>query len=130
MGQSDSIFDINPTPNQPGYELTRRWCRYEVSFPIRVVVSKGTKTKVTGGKAACISEGGMGMSTGEELKPGDRVAVELNPPYSPQPVRVEARVSNRTGYNYGLEFVTESASQKQQVAQFRQHLSSLVSQSC
>ncbi len=130
MSQGNSIFDVNPTHSQPGYELARRWCRYEVSFPITVVVSKGTKTEVTGGKATCISEGGMGMSAGAELMPGDRVTVEFNPPYSPQPVRVEARVSNRTGYNYGLEFVAESASQEQRVAQFRRHLSSLVSQSC
>jgi PilZ domain len=129
MSECNSL-GVAPTRSQAGYELARRWCRYEVSFPIRVVAVKGTKSTVTGGKAACISEGGMCMSAGTELEPGDHVAVELNPPYSPQSVRVEARVCNRTGYNYGLEFVAQSNSQKQQLARFRHHLSRLVSQCC
>ena len=68
----------------------------------------------------------MGMFAGTELNPGDQMAVEFTPPYSSPPIRVEAKICNRTGYNYGVEFLTESNSQKQDVAALCQHLSSLV----
>jgi hypothetical protein len=54
------------------------------------------------------------------------MAVEFTPPYSSPPIRVEGRVCHRDGYNYGIEFLVESNGQKQGVALFSHHLSSLV----
>ncbi len=108
------------------YATPRRWQRYKVDVPIRVIVHKAMKTTIVDGRGASLSEGGMGMFAGAELKPGDQVEVEFTPPYSGLPIRVEARVCNRAGYNYGVEFLTESNSQKQEAAQLRRHLSSLV----
>ncbi|HEV7220664.1 MAG TPA: PilZ domain-containing protein [Terriglobales bacterium] len=105
---------------------TRRWWRYRVNVPIRVIVRDVTKTTIVSGRAFSLSDGGMGMFAGTELNLGDQMAVEFTPPYSSPPIRVQGKICNRTGYNYGVEFVTESNSQKQDVAALCQHLSGLV----
>ena len=105
---------------------TRRWWRYEVNVPIRVILRNLMKTTIVQGRAFSLSNGGMGMFAGTELKPGDEVSVEFTPPYSSPPLRVEAKVHNRAGYNYGVEFMAEDNAQREEVAQFCQHLSSLV----
>jgi hypothetical protein len=105
---------------------TRRWWRYEVNVPIRVIVRDISKTTIVPGRAFSLSDGGMGMFVGAELNAGDRMAVEFTPPYSAPPIRVEGKVCNRSGYNYGVEFLAESRSQQKDVATLCQHLSSLV----
>jgi hypothetical protein len=105
---------------------TRRWWRYKANVPIQVIVRNANKTTIVQGRAFSLSSGGMGMFAGAELKPGDQMAVEFTPPYSMPPIRVEGKICYRTGYNYGVEFVAENSGQKQEVAVFCQHLSSLV----
>ncbi len=105
---------------------TRRWWRYKVNVPIRVIVRNVTKTTIVSGRAFSLSDGGMGMFAGTELNLGDQMSVEFTPPYSSPPIRVQGKICNRTGYNYGVEFLAESNSQKQDVAALCQHLSSLV----
>lgn len=115
---------IQDAPHQVPY--TRRWWRYDVNVPIRVIVQNATKTAIFHGRAFSLSNGGMAMFASAELKPGDEMAVEFTPPYSLPPLRVEARICNRAGYNYGAEFMAESIRQRRDVAQFCQLLSTLV----
>lgn len=109
-----------------GESYTRRWWRYEVNVPIRVIVRTVMKTTIVSGRAFTLSDGGMGMFAGAELNLGDEMAVEFTPPYSSPPIRVQGKICNRAGYNYGVEFLTESNVQKRDVALLCQHLSSLV----
>jgi hypothetical protein len=84
------------------------------------------KTTIVSGRAFSLSDGGMGMFAGAELSLGDEMAVEFTPPYSSPPIRVQGKIRNRAGYNYGVEFLSESDSQKRDIAVLCQHLSSLV----
>jgi len=104
------------------YAFTRRWVRHRVDVPIRVIVRTFDKTKIIDGRGTSLSEGGMALFAGAELKPGDLVAVEFTPAYSAPPIRVDATVCNRTGYNYGVEFLTASAAQKQRVEELHKYL--------
>ena len=104
------------------YVFDRRWVRYKVDVPIRVIVCTVAKTKIFDGRGTSLSEGGMALFAGTELRPGDLVAVEFTPAYSAPPIRVDATVCNRVGYNYGVEFLTVSDSQRQRVEQLRKHL--------
>jgi hypothetical protein len=52
------------------------------------------------------------------------VAVEFTPPFSSPPIRVDAKICNRTGYLYGVEFLAIDNSQRQSVDQLRMHLAS------
>jgi hypothetical protein len=118
-----------PTGSTPGPAYTRRWLRYKVDVPLRVIVSKLLRDRTFHGRGISLSEGGMGLFAAAELEPGDKVAVELMPPYSPAPVRLDARICNRTGYAYGLEFLTDTNTRQFQAAGLRKHLSSLVGMS-
>jgi len=105
---------------------TRRWWRYKVNVPIRVIISRVKRTTIVSGRAFSLSDGGMGMFAGAELSPGDQMAVEFTPPYSSPPIRVQGKICHRSGYNYGVEFLSDSSSQKEEIASLCQHLSSLV----
>jgi PilZ domain len=111
---------IDPFP-----ELSnRRWQRYKVNVPIRVIVSHAMKASIFDGRGTSLSEGGMALFAGAELRPGDQVAVEFTPPFSTPPIRVDARICNRTGYHYGVEFVAVDSRQRDSVALLRMHLAS------
>jgi PilZ domain len=110
----------------PGYAIARRWQRYEVDVPVRVIVCTAEMTKIFDGRGVSLSEGGMALFAGAELRPGDQVAVELTPAYSAHPIRVDATIRNRIGYHYGAEFLIASETQKQRVEELRRHLPTLV----
>jgi len=108
---------------------TRRWLRYKVDVAIRIIIAGTLRNRIYCGKGTSLSEGGMGLFAGTELEPGDKVAVELTPPYAAAPLRVDARICNRSGYDYGLEFLTDNNTRKLQAAGVRKHLSSLAGMS-
>lgn len=108
------------------YSHVRRWRRYNVNVPIRVIVQRAMKSTIVQGRGSALSEGGMAIFAGAELKPGEHIAVEFTPPYSAPPIRVEARVCNRRGYDYGVEFLESEPDQREDVATFRNHLASMV----
>src|SRR5713101_8007511 len=109
-----------------GYAFTRRWLRYDVDVPIRVIVCTAVKTKIFDARGISLSEGGMALFAGAELRPGDQVAVEFTPAYSGPPIRVDATIRNRTGYHYGVEFLIASDNQKLRVEELRRHLPTLI----
>ncbi len=109
----------------PNYGSTRRWRRYEVDVPVRLIVCKEMKATIFDARGTSLSEGGMALFAGTELRTGDQVAVEFSPAYSSPPIRVDATVRNRTGYNYGVEFLEGSDNQKRRVEEFRRHMSLL-----
>jgi hypothetical protein len=108
----------------PDSTAIRRWPRYRVNVPIRVIVSRAMKASIFDGRGTSLSEGGMALFAGAELRPGDQVAVEFTPPFSSPPIRVDARICNRSGYHYGVEFMTLDHAQRQHVEHLRMHLAS------
>lgn len=96
------------TPQQRGYSTARRFPRYKVDVPVRVITQGLTKVTIVQGRGSELNNGGMAIFAGMELSIGAQVLVEFTPPYSGQPVRVRCFVRNRVGYRYGVEFITES----------------------
>jgi hypothetical protein len=95
------------TPQQ-GYATARRFPRYKVDVPVRVITQGLTKVTIVQGRGSELNVGGMAIFAGIELSIGAQVIVEFTPPYSGQPIRVRCFVRNRAGYRYGVEFITES----------------------
>ena len=108
----------------PDSTSIRRWPRYKVNVPIRVIVSRAMKASIFDGRGTSLSEGGMALFAGAEFRLGDQVAVEFTPPFSSPPIRVDAKIGNRNGYHYGVEFLAIDNSQRQSVDQLRMHLAS------
>jgi hypothetical protein len=94
------------TPQQ-GYATARRFPRYKVDVPVRVITQGLTKVTIVQGRGSELNIGGMAVFAGTELSIGAQVIVEFTPPYSGQPIRVRCFVRNRAGYRYGVEFITE-----------------------
>ena len=101
----------------------RRWLRHKIDVPIRVILSRSLKTRVVPGRGNELSEGGMALTAGVELKPGDEAAVEFTPPYTGMPIRIRGVIRNRQGYRYGMEFVTGNDEEKEQADRLRAVLS-------
>ena len=111
--------------HSPGrFEVQRRWKRYQIRVPVRLVVHRGDLTARVNGRGTELNEGGMCVFAGVDLNPGDQVELEFTSPYSEEPLRIWATMRNRYGYYYGLEFLTENAGEREQVDRFREVLRS------
>lgn len=97
----------------------RRWPRYKLDLPVRVIAEKRGKTTIVQARGNELNEGGLALFAGTELNEGDLVAVEFTPPYSGDPIRVRCTVRNRKGYMYGLEFLTATIEDNENVEQIR-----------
>ena len=87
----------------PDSSKVRRWERLPVDLPVRVVTSKGFATTVVEGRGTEMSEGGMTLYAGILLNPGDLLEVEFD---TPTHSRLTAIVRSKTGFCFGLEFIT------------------------
>ena len=88
----------------PSFSQARRWPRYKLDVPIRIIAARPGKAVIVAGRGRDISEGGLQVFAGIELRVDDHADVEFTPPFG-DPLRVTAIVRNRRGYYYGLEFV-------------------------
>jgi PilZ domain len=84
-------------------ENTRRWPRHTVDLPVSVVFQTGPSKTVAPGRGIEISEGGMALYAGIQLKPHDVVEVEFQKPWH---AKVSGVVRNRTGCCFGVEFLS------------------------
>jgi hypothetical protein len=82
---------------------TRRWSRHPVELPVRVFPRGGDSKLTVQGRGIEMSEGGMTLYVGVPLKPGDLMDLEF--PTAGR-ARVAAVVRNRSGFCFGLEFLT------------------------
>jgi hypothetical protein len=82
---------------------TRRWSRHPVELPVRVFPRGGDSKLTVQGRGIEMSEGGMTLYAGVPLKPGDLMDLEFQ---TPGGTRIAAIVRNRTGFCFGLEFLT------------------------
>jgi hypothetical protein len=100
----------------------RQWQRYRLNLPIRLIVSRDGITRILEGRAQDVSQGGLLVFAGVELKTGDGVFVEFTAPYSGEPLRAPGIIRHRRGYNYGVEFLHETPAEQEQTERFRKLL--------
>jgi hypothetical protein len=82
---------------------TRRSRRHQVDLPVRVLVRTGAFSMAVPGRGTEISERGMALYAGIQKQPGDLVDVEFQ---APGKQCATGRIRSRSGYCYGVEFVT------------------------
>lgn len=103
----------------PTYPAVRRWPRYKLDVPVRVIAQKGDKAVITPARGTELNGGGLNLFAGVELNDDDVIEVEFTPPYSGDPIRVRCAVRNRRGYNYGVEFLMETDDDHERVGMIR-----------
>ena len=106
-------------PSRPEKAIFRRWQRYRLNLPVRLIVTRDDGTRIAEGRVHDVSEGGVLLFAGVELRPSDQISVEFTLPYSSTPVRAPGAVRHRRGYNYGVEFRCETPAEQELVAKFR-----------
>lgn len=104
------------------YAMQRRWQRLKIDVPVRVIANRPDKTQIVTGRGTEVSEGGLAVCAGIELRIGDEMWVEFTPPFSGEPIRVRAKVRNRSGYRYGAEFVSTCPDESERNARLRELL--------
>jgi hypothetical protein len=97
----------------------RRWQRYRLNLPIRLIHTHDGTTKIMSGRGNDMSEGGVLVFAGMELKTGDEVLIEFTPPFAAGPIRARGLVRHRRGYNYGIEFAQDTKEDQEQTEKFR-----------
>ncbi len=116
--------DLIPTQESP-YPSIRRWPRYRLNVPLRVIVESGEKTIIVQGRGTELNGGGLAVFVGMELAVSASVAVEFTPPYHGEPIRARCRVRDRNGYIYGMEFLIEDQDDYGRVEQIRSALKAM-----
>jgi hypothetical protein len=106
------------------YAKPRRWPRYKLDIPVRVIATKEGKVKLVQGRGNELNEGGLTVFAGIELSLGEEIAVEYTPAYSGSPIRARAIVRDRKGYKYGAELLVETDSDLQNAERIRAILQS------
>src|SRR5512142_645123 len=108
------------------YRSMRRWPRSKIHVPVTVVVRKWDKTQFVQAWGKDLNEGGIAVFAGTELRIGQVVEISFTPPYQGLPLAARTAVRNRRGYIYGLEFLSETREDAQQVENIRSVLRTMV----
>jgi PilZ domain len=83
---------------------TRRWPRYQIDLPVRIVAVNGILTTPVMGRGSDISRAGMALNAKLALSPGDLMQLQFP---TTEPSRVNAIVRHRDGNRLGLEFLSQ-----------------------
>ncbi|MFZ0734576.1 MAG: PilZ domain-containing protein [Candidatus Sulfotelmatobacter sp.] len=83
---------------------TRRWPRYEIDLPVRIIGVNGILTTPVMARGSDISRAGMALHASLALNPGDMMQLQFP---TAEPSRVNAIVRHRNGDLLGLEFLSQ-----------------------
>jgi hypothetical protein len=82
---------------------TRRWPRFHVHLPVLIAADPGQSRVLVPGMVSEISRRGMELYGGVQRRPGELMEVEFR---TSARFRVAGVVRNRSGYCFGLEFLS------------------------
>ena len=98
----------------------RRWRRVHFTVPVRVTLRKSRYTAVINSQGSLMNPGGISFSADIDLTIGDEVEVAL----TDHQVKLRGAIRDRAGNQYGVEFLASSVEESEQLARFRQLLTS------
>lgn len=99
---------VDPVVHPSGFDTFRRWPRYRLDIPVRLIADKCGKVAIVQGRGNELNEGGLTLFAGIELSLDEHISVEFTPPYAGGAIRARCIVRNREHYRYGVEFLTEN----------------------
>lgn len=91
----------------------RRWERHAVTIPVAVTsLVDGQRSKFNA-QATDVSKGGLSLFTTREIAIGSSLQVDFVLPYSSTPLALRSVVRTRSGFNYGIEFLSPTPEQQE-----------------
>jgi c-di-GMP-binding flagellar brake protein YcgR len=100
----------------------RRHPRYRADFRLSVNHLQGDHYQKIEGHCRDVSQAGIGILLATELNIGDVASLNVSFPGSASTWELRAVVRYRRGYQYGFEFLSLNAEQKESLAKFLQGL--------
>jgi hypothetical protein len=88
---------------------TRRWRRYPLDLPVRILPCSRLPALALAGRATVLSQAGMALYAGADMEINDLIEVEF---LIPQPLKVMAIIRSRSGYRFGLAFLALRTDQR------------------
>ena len=125
MEEGMEFPDITTQQTAPGFRELRRWPRYKIRVPVTVILRREGKTSFVDGRGIDLNDGGIAVFAGVEMKEGEEVEISFTPPYRGVPLVARARIRNRRGYTYGMEFLSETPDDRQQVTKIHEVLTAM-----
>ena len=120
------MISIVPTPKAtPQPPEQRGSSRHKVDIRLKVIARSGGKNLAIFARASDLSEGGLALFIPADLVVGDTVELEFKLPQSRLPLRIKAAVRRRDNFRYGIEFITLSGAQRDDIKRLCDHLSLL-----
>lgn len=104
-----------PAPEPGTYEDSRRWERHSTSIPVEVTVFLNRGRANHRGEASDLSRGGMRLFLPRELDPGTSLILEFLIPYQALKFNLCGVIRNRSGFNYGVEFINATVHQEEMI---------------
>ena len=99
----------------------RRWRRVHFTVPVRVTLDKSQRVSVINSRGSLMNPGGISFfASNTDLAIGHEVEIEL----TDYQLTLRGVIRDRTGNQYGAEFLATSAEETGQLGHFRQILSS------
>ena len=107
------------------YRTARRFPRYRVSTPVRILRHVSTAFPNFQGRATDLNEGGLSLLAFLELRIGEQLSLEFGVPRVEQRLTIRGLIRNRNGCAYGVEFITETGADQENVDRLRSSLAVL-----
>lgn len=96
--------------------LRRRWERFAVELNVKVSILQAGDSLVFHCTGTDIGLGGLSVFVPRDLNAGQGLNMELAIPYSQKGLALRGVVRNRSGFNYGVEFVGITAKEQETLA--------------
>jgi hypothetical protein len=98
-----------------GWTTRRRFPRYTLDARMQVSMFQAGEHRSCWGRSTELGPDGIGATLTGELERGEIVSLEIPLPLSAYPLKVRGIVRYREGLHYGFEFLTLTASQRDNV---------------
>ncbi len=92
--------------------------RYPIDVRAKVIFPKDGFLQAANVRTVDIGMGGVALSSPLEIPVGQSVDFEVTLPGNKAPMRVKSVVRSKSGSRYGLEFVSVSDAQKDEITRF------------
>jgi hypothetical protein len=89
--------------------------RTPIEIAVVLIATAYGTTSIFSGRTADLSEGGIRVSTSGKLRESQSVSLEFKIPDNPIPIKLYAQVRHAADTYYGMQFVTPSEQQLNQI---------------
>jgi len=96
----------------------RRWKRVPLDVRVKLLLAEADGVKVIHGRSTVISEGGMGVTLTRELPKGTLATLVFTIPGEKEERSMPSRLTFRSGFGCGFEFVEITADQRRELRAF------------